>query len=332
MLFFLASVLEQLDLALEHVSKRDIHNARFGLMLTDNALELIFHQIAKNKASELKAYSYRQENYRHQKALDKALGRNFDEKVKLAKLENHLADPVAQTIKIMHGFRNELYHVGIQHEAILPNLALFYFEVACNFLRTFRISGFYWSSSMVIPERAKKYLNATRFSPAAPEDFENAFTFLACNSGHDADETIAAFADHIESIIEEQDTYIDIIARGVYVGQEKTRDEAIIDCQSWSIAFSDEGKAFLTNNDWSGSVLSAVQFITKNYELKYRSDPIPSWERQVARLRAQKDPHAALMHYHSFVTETADLREWVSESAGQAEAEIDAAIDRMRGK
>jgi hypothetical protein len=35
MLLFLAAVLEQLDLALEHVSKRDVHNARFGLMLTD---------------------------------------------------------------------------------------------------------------------------------------------------------------------------------------------------------------------------------------------------------------------------------------------------------
>jgi len=54
MLLFLASVIEQLDLALEQISKVDVHYARFGMMLTDNAVELILHQIAKDKASNLK--------------------------------------------------------------------------------------------------------------------------------------------------------------------------------------------------------------------------------------------------------------------------------------
>ena len=82
MLLFLASVLEQLDLALEHISKGDIHNARFGVMLTDNAVELVLHQIAKDRASKLKMYSYRREEYPHQAMLNKALGRAFDAKVK----------------------------------------------------------------------------------------------------------------------------------------------------------------------------------------------------------------------------------------------------------
>ena len=49
MLLFLASVIEQLDLALEQISKGDVHYARFGMMLTDNAVELILHQIAKTR-------------------------------------------------------------------------------------------------------------------------------------------------------------------------------------------------------------------------------------------------------------------------------------------
>src|SRR5215469_6768341 len=75
---FLATVLEQLDLALEHISKGDIHNARFGVMLTDNAIELVFHQIAKDKAFKVKMYSYGREEYQHQAALNNALGRAFD--------------------------------------------------------------------------------------------------------------------------------------------------------------------------------------------------------------------------------------------------------------
>ncbi len=43
MLRFLANNLEQLDLAQEHVSTGDANKARFGLMLTDNAVEITLH-------------------------------------------------------------------------------------------------------------------------------------------------------------------------------------------------------------------------------------------------------------------------------------------------
>jgi len=52
MLLFLASNLEQLDLAPEHISQGDANNARFALMLSDNAAEITLHQLAKNKKNE----------------------------------------------------------------------------------------------------------------------------------------------------------------------------------------------------------------------------------------------------------------------------------------
>lgn len=48
MLRFLANNIEQVDLALEHVAKGDANNARFGLMLLDNVVEITLHQIAKD--------------------------------------------------------------------------------------------------------------------------------------------------------------------------------------------------------------------------------------------------------------------------------------------
>ena len=97
MLLFLVSVLEQLDLALEHIAKGDVNNARFGIMLTNNTVELVFHQIAKDKASYLKSFSFMRKEYEHQEALNKALGRNFDTKLKIAKIEARLSDEAAQT-------------------------------------------------------------------------------------------------------------------------------------------------------------------------------------------------------------------------------------------
>jgi hypothetical protein len=136
----------------------------------------------------------------------------------------------------------------------------------------------------------------------------------------------------MEGVIDNQDTCIDIVADGVYAGQQTTRDKAVIDCQAWPLAFSEKGKAFAEQRGWEGNVLQFVEWLGDNYPLRFKGDPTGSWRKQLDTLRARKNPHAALNHYHSFMMETADLREAVEEAAMQVEAEIDAAIDRARGR
>ncbi len=332
MLLFLATVIEQLDLALEHVSKGDVHNARFGLMLTDNAIELVLHQIAVGQASELKAFSYLREKYAHAAALEKALGRSFEDKVKFAKLEGNLSDEVAQTVSIMHGFRNEVYHVGLRHEPILPAVAVFYFEAACTYLARYEPRFIGWGSNQKLPERAAKYFQGHHSMPGERDDFGKACRKLAKASGHDSAHTIATLADHLDSVIEDQDTCIDIIATGVYEGQQTTREGAVKDTQAWALAFSEKGKAFAQERGFSGNMLQLVAWLAENYPFSARKDPIPSWRKQVASLRELHSAHKALAHYHSFMRSTAALRDALSESASAAEAEIDAAVDRARGK
>lgn len=235
MLLFLASVLEQLDLAHEHVSKGDIHNARFGLMLTDNAVELVLHQIAKDKASDLNFFSYRNEKYEHQKALDKALGRNFDDKVKFARIEGKLSDELAQSITILHSYRNEVYHIGLKHESILPALSLFYFDTACEFLSGYRPSGLGWGSNLRLPERAKKYFHGMGVTPGGFDDFGNGCKTLRALCKHDADQTICALADELDQVIEQQDICIDHCARRLFrsaddAGRRGSRHASVEDC------------------------------------------------------------------------------------------------------
>jgi hypothetical protein len=332
MLLFLATVLEQLDLALEHVSKRDVHNARFGLMLIDNAMELVLHQIAKDKALKIKIFGYSQEKYSHQAALDKALGRSFESKVKFARLEENITVEAAHTINIMHGFRNEVYHVGLQHESILPSIAIFYFEATCEYIGAYKPFGLRWGSGQRLPERAKKYFHGDLSFPGEEGDFGNGCADLAQRCGHAAAETIRELAEHMDEVIDEQDTYIGVVAGGVYKGQQTTRDEAVISCQTWPLAFSEAGKTFATKHHWKGNRLQLVEWLSNNYPLGFRADPVASWEKQAAKLRSQKNPHAALAHYHSFMTETANLREAIEQATSQVEAEIDAAINRRRGK
>lgn len=59
----------------------------------------------------------------------------------------------------MHDFRNELYHVGLQHESILPYIARFYLSVACGVLERFKGRGLsYWHGTQ-LPERCQQPIN-----------------------------------------------------------------------------------------------------------------------------------------------------------------------------
>lgn len=131
MLRFFANNIDQLDLALEHITKGNFNDARFGLMLTDNVVEITLHQIATDKLIDLKNFGYMRKEYVHEAALQQALGRRFDRKVRFAKLEGKLSAEEAETISTLHAFRNEVYHIGIQHEPILPALLAHYFKSRC---------------------------------------------------------------------------------------------------------------------------------------------------------------------------------------------------------
>jgi hypothetical protein len=332
MLLFLASVIEQLDLALEHLSKRDVHNARFALMLTDNAVELVLHQIAKDKKGQLKLYRHSGEEYVHQKALDKAVLRNFEDKVKFARLEGKLSSEDSDVVRVMHEYRNELYHSGLAHESILPALSRFYFFTVCGIIGRYNPRSMSWGSQMELPTRAKKYFpGGDDFFPGQISDFGAACGTLAQNCEHDDAALVAILADQLDRVVDEQNTWLDLVAGGVYESQQTSRDEAVVQCQAWPLAFSDDGKAFAAQHNWTGSAFDLVDYLAANYPFKFRNDPIPSWERQAQTLRAKRSGHAALMHYNSFMLETVAFRDSLEEAASVVDAEIDRAIERARG-
>lgn len=333
MLLFLGTILEQLDVALEHVQKRDVHNARFALMLTDNVVELVLHQISKDRAGQLKMYAYQREEYPHTEALEKALKRSFHTKIKFAKLETSLTEEVAQTLSIIHDYRNEVYHVGLEHEEILSELAAFHFDVTCRFVERFEPYNMYWGSNMKLPSRSQKYFTSDGFMPGGIDHFKAGCKTLRDACGHDPAAFVECLADHMDSIVALQDSCLDIVAGGVYANQKRTRNQAIIETQAWSMIFREEGRKFAADNGFAGgNPLVFRKWIVEHYPWKYRSDPIEIWRGRAETLRGEKNPHSALNRYHSFMEETAQIREDLYESAAAAEREIDAAIDRARGK
>jgi hypothetical protein len=322
-----ANIIEQLDLAAEHLGYCDPNNAWFALMLSDNIIELTLHQYAKEKRSELKANSWRKETYAHERALEKALGRWFDEKVRFATLIGKLSPEVSESICVGHQFRNDVYHVGLQHEAVLPALAAFYFELTCQLCADYEIKSWGYSPGQSIPERAKKYVKAEDpFFMNFREEYRAGCLTLLAKSGHDNKRFAETLAGHLDEVIEAQDHYIDYIAKNA--PRRASRDEVVISSQSWPLTFSEKGRAFALKNGFAAGHI--VNWLEQNYPFTFKGDPIEAWRKRSERLRREPDPHRALKMYRSFMDETAELRESIEESTSAVDQYIEGQIELMR--
>ncbi|MBZ9944496.1 hypothetical protein LB533_25715 [Mesorhizobium sp. BR1-1-13] len=328
MLRFLANNIEQVDLALEHVAKGDANNARFGLMLLDNVVEITLHQIAKDKQNDLSSFLHRDKPYAHAAALKAALGQHFDSKVKFAKKIGKLSEETGNSIGIFHSFRNEVYHIGVQHEAILPAIVPFYFQLSCELLDGYKPPFFGYSHGMTLPERSRKYFGTDRFFSRGIEDYHGACKTLGDSIPFQPAEMAGALADHMDGVIKQQDIAIEVIATGG--PRQYTRDEAIVETFAWRIAFSDEGKKYAQANRFRGSLSEFITWLGDNYPFPFRSDPIPGWRTRAARVRAETNPHKALKKYRDFVTQTEESREALDQAHGQVDQYIEEQIERMR--
>lgn len=126
--------------------------------------------------------------------------------------------------------------------------------MACGVLADYPIRYFSYWHNIQLPERSRKYFTSRgKHSPTEMGDFAKACRTMEAECRHKKAETIRTLADHMEHIISGSDTHLDIVAEGVYAGQQKTRDQATLDCQTWPLAFSIEGREFAKANGFRAS-------------------------------------------------------------------------------
>ena len=117
--------------------------------------------------------------------------------------------------------------VGLQHEAILTELAAFHFHVACDFACSYEPNGLSWGSDMRLPDRSKKYLKREdQFGMDTLEEFRTGCRTLQAAHDFDPNALVASLADHADETVFNQDVCLDIIAGGVYDNQQATRERA----------------------------------------------------------------------------------------------------------
>lgn len=329
MVKFIANVIDQMDLALDNLALEDVNYQRFSLMLVDNAIELTLHKFAEDKNNENKMWVLLKEAKHDPKIVTAALDQHFESKVKLAKVSGLISQTICDSIVILHSFRNQVYHQGLQHESILPAISLFYFRVSCDVLAAYQPNSWSWGSGQKIPYRAKKYLGNNPFQKAR-ELCKSAFLRLKEVSEAIELSLVEDLCQHMEETIEYVDKMVEFLCSGD--PKKKTRDEVIVDCQSWPFAFTDEGKEFARNNGSPAkTVAEHVEWIAKTYPWAHKKDPIPSWRKRLLSLQKETDEHKALKKYKDFMDQTETIREQIDEAALQLDRHIEEQIDMARG-
>ncbi len=122
-------ILDQLALAAEQIREGISSASRIGLILTDNAVELMLHFYAGMRFKDSPKSA----------VVQKVLGRHFNPKVNYALRETLLNRDEAELCRHAHRFRNEAYHLAMLHDDFVFELAWKYHEFACDAVPRFLI-------------------------------------------------------------------------------------------------------------------------------------------------------------------------------------------------
>jgi hypothetical protein len=122
-------VAEQLDRAHREILVGGPLNGRIGLILVDNALELMCHQ----KATEILERDRASRSLSPEQRAD-ARGQVFGRKVAILKDLGHIPIGHVRAITIFHRYRNQLYHVGLRNDPVVGHLAGRYFELTVGLM------------------------------------------------------------------------------------------------------------------------------------------------------------------------------------------------------
>lgn len=259
------------------------------------------------------------------------MGRDFGAKIKFAKVVGKLDEETAETIKICHKFRNEVYHLGLQHEAVLLLVCRFYFQVACACLAEYEPTAFMYEIGQELPTRAREYFGDGPYFDAIGEIYRDACMSLGAQSRLGPADLSAGLADHLEDVVEAQHVAIDMIATGG--ASRMSRDEAVLDSMTRAIAFSEGGRTIAEKGGWrGGSVADYVRWIGEHCAMPLSKDPIAIWKKRARSIREEKRPHAALKKYRNFMDQTAKARSILEEAHWRVERNIDEQIEDMKVK
>lgn len=275
--FSFEKTINQLDLALDQLALRDPDFDRFALMLVDNSVEITLRKHA------WEAGVFNSKMSESGKAITKEY-RDFCKTVTIAKSTGLISSETAESILFLHKMRNLSYHQGVAYAGVIHSMTIFYFKIACELLQQYRPE--------FTPNREKASYRAVRYLGDIPPHstgkldidkyFGVAWTRLLNVANALDSDLLVDLAQDMSGMINNIDGMIGFLAER---SDPKSRKEAIKQVHAGT-----EGQ-------------------------KYSRDPIPTWKQKyLIPLQKERNLHSAVKKYFTFMQQTEDLREKISDA------------------
>jgi hypothetical protein len=321
---FLGPVVEQLDRALVELSADHAINHRHALILVDNAVELLIHRYAVEAAEappwRKARLSWQQKQW--------ARGQSFDDKLKVMELLGAMSADERAFARICHTYRNQLYHVGLRHEAIMQALARAYFLLACELFMRLQPRGMSFGKrdresaigKRIFGEKGMGGFDAIR--QIGPD------LAGACPSDPDLKTTLTREADRI---LDEMVEWLDFLVEGQRP-HVTTKQKELREAQMWH----DFGEAIAAHHEAREKAglprdnPRPCDVMTLPWKPRHATLPEQRWRQQIRDIAKAATDAGALQRYEAFRAKTVYLHGALRRSVGALEEEIERQIDAAR--
>jgi hypothetical protein len=258
-------------------------------------------------------------------------------KLKLAKLLHVLSNEEAEFVTGNHEIRNELYHTGIRHDAVIWDIGWHYHSFACALLPKVNLGlGISFGFDRNVSPRVKRYVPSK--DALLRGDFRKNFATVCDQVGKKSVTPSGSLGnvlgEQVSKDIETLDCALDWIERND--GKPLSRNEIIIESQLWSALFDEDRRSQfrkrpspLSTKQLGAEKLRNPILVLGNFlEPPITKDPIAGWKRKALALRREKGAIRSLKRFQALVAEMTDLFGDVMRSAGGLENHL----EQLRGK
>lgn len=327
---YLVPCIEQLDRAASELREQTAVSCRLALILTDNIVELTFHQKCRRVFDHKGGpYSDAAAGGRYSRlARHRVLGRHFDEKSKFLLGEREISQEEYEFVRICHVIRGEAYHVGLIRDEVMLPLAWEYHQLACDLFGRLPPTGVSWRSGEQHSARVSAYL-------------PNGFHGLVSNLGSVVEKLHAArpplekslqqaLAEILLFRVEEACRLLDYLEEANPFDHDKT--ECLRDCQYWQDLFAEIPPGIEEGTDqYDDYVRRKASEMKASWKPKFADLPVASWRTRIAKI-GEANRSSALQGYERLEAEIAPIFDAIESSAGALDQYIDQQIDEMRAR
>lgn len=358
---YILTIVEQLDRSSRELATDHPISNRLALILVDNATELMLHRQCTER---LELDSMASGLWKgHQSLIDgrspedqsefsddlksdvmtprqrsQAKGVFLAGKLKVLEGMGDITSKERRFIAIAHGYRNELYHVGLTRDEIIRAIAVQYFLLSCDLFTRLGNNGFFglsFSSDDQYTETAKRYLpmHNGRLLPFEVDKADLADKLRSTLPAEIPDLAVTLASSARISIKSVTDAFAFLVQDNPF----RFDADKMLEVAQWqrdvtaAIEREDVDGLLVDPNCREGSSRVARE-LEANWRQRHSSIPHQRWTRRATAIERERDPLTALDLYQALRNDMLYLEEAILLASSELDRWIQEQVDRARGK